>query len=170
MTYFKDEYGNVYNDDDLVDFICEEVFEADDFEEYLNENEDSVTICGRDYDAGETLRNAYPGDFDMEYNDKLGEIASEFRDRLEDVEIGDVVEVYGEHTVTICDEDGNTVVKPVKNILLPADYTIEGGEDKVFRFETEDEEERFVVELPVAIAKEIAKRVLSVKVVTEDIL
>ena len=160
MTYFKDEYGNVYDDDDLVDYIENNVFSEDDFESYLNDNEDTVTICGRDYDPGETLHAAYPSDFDMEYRDKLGELAYEFRDRLDSAEIGDNVEVCCDTYVTVCDEDGNTSTKPVKNILLPADYTIEGDEDKVLRFKTEDEEEKFVVELPVSIAKEIAKKIL----------
>ena len=160
MTYFKDEYGNVYDDDDLVDYIENNAFDEDAFESYLNDNEDTVTICGRDYDPGDVLRNAYPYDFDMEYKDKLGELASEFRDRLDSAEIGDNVEVCCDTYVTVCDEDGNTSTKPVKNILLPADYTIEGEEDKVLRFKTEDEEERFVIELPIAIAKEIAKKIL----------
>lgn len=160
MTYFKDEYGNVYDDDDLVDYIENNAFDEDAFESYLNDTEDIVTICGRDYDPGDTLRNAYPYDFDTEYKDKLEELASEFRDRLDSAEIGDNVEVCCDTYVTVCDEDGNTSTKPVKNILLPADYTIEGEEDKVLRFKTEDEEERFVIELPIAIAKEIAKKIL----------
>ena len=159
MTYFKDEYENVYDDDDLVDYIENNAFDEDAFETYLNDTEDIVTICGRDYDPGETLHAAYPGDFDMEYKNKLEELASEFRDRLESAVIGDNVEVCDTY-VTVCDEDGNTSTKPVKNILLPADYTIEGEEDKVLRFKTEDEEERFVIELPIAIAKEIAKKIL----------
>lgn len=160
MTYFKDEYGNVYDDDDLVDYIENNAFDEDAFESYLNDTEDIVTICGRDYDPGDVLRNAYPFDFDMEYKNKLEELASEFRDRLEPAVIGDNVEVCCDTYVTVCDEDGNTSTKPVKNILLPADYTIEGEEDKVLRFKTEDEEERFVIELPIAIAKEIAKKIL----------
>lgn len=160
MTYFKDEYGNVYDDDDLVDYIENNAFDEDAFETYLNDTEDIVTICGRDYDPGDILRNAYPFDFDMEYKNKLEELASEFRDRLEPAVIGDNVEVCCDTYVTVCDEDGNTSTKPVKNILLPADYTIEGEEDKVLRFKTEDEEERFVIELPIAIAKEIAKKIL----------
>ena len=160
MTYFKDEYGNVYDDDDLVDYIENNAFDEDAFESYLNDNEDIVTICGRDYDPGDVLHSAYPSDFDMEYRDKLAELATEFRDRLDSAEIGDNVEVCCDTYVTVCDEDGNTSTKPVKNILLPADYTIEGEEDKVLRFKTEDEEERFVVELPISIAKEIAKRIL----------
>jgi len=160
MTYFKDEYGNVYDDDDLVDYIENNAFDEDAFESYLNDTEDIITICGRDYDPGDVLRNAYPFDFDMEYKNKLEELASEFRDRLEPAVIGDNVEVCCDTYVTVCDEDGNTSTKPVKNILLPADYTIEGEEDKVLRFKTEDEEERFVIELPIAIAKEIAKKIL----------
>lgn len=160
MTYFKDEYENVYDDDDLVDYIENNAFDEDAFESYLNDTEDTVTICGRDYDPGDVLRNAYPFDFDMEYKNKLEELASEFRDRLESAVIGDNVEVCCDTYVTVCDEDGNTSTKPVKNILLPADYTIEGEEDKVLRFKTEDEEERFVIELPIAIAKEIAKKIL----------
>lgn len=160
MTYFKDEYGNVYDDDDLVDYIENNAFDEDAFESYLNDTEDIVTICGRDYDPGDVLRNTYPFDFDMEYKNKLEELASEFRDRLEPAVIGDNVEVCCDTYVTVCDEDGNTSTKPVKNILLPADYTIEGEEDKVLRFKTEDEEERFVIELPIAIAKEIAKKIL----------
>lgn len=160
MTYFKDEYGNVYDDDDLVDYIENNAFDEDAFESYLNDTEDIVTICGRDYDPGDVLRNAYPFDFDTEYKNKLEELASEFRDRLEPAVIGDNVEVCCDTYVTVCDEDGNTSTKPVKNILLPADYTIEGEEDKVLRFKTEDEEERFVIELPIAIAKEIAKKIL----------
>lgn len=160
MTYFKDEYENVYDDDDLVDYIENNVYDEDAFESYLNDTEDIITICGRDYDPGDVLRNAYPFDFDMEYKNKLEELASEFRDRLEPAVIGDNVEVCCDTYVTVCDEDGNTSTKPVKNILLPADYTIEGEEDKVLRFKTEDEEERFVIELPIAIAKEIAKKIL----------
>lgn len=160
MTYFKDEYGNVYDDDDLVDYIENNAFDEDAFESYLNDTEDIVTICGRDYDPGDVLHAAYPFDFDMEYKNKLEELASEFRDRLESAVIGDNVEVCCDTYVTVCDEDGNTSTKPVKNILLPADYTIEGEEDKVLRFKTEDEEERFVIELPIAIAKEIAKKIL----------
>jgi hypothetical protein len=160
MTYFKDEYENVYDDDDLVDYIENNAFDEDAFESYLNDTEDTVTICGRDYDPGDVLRNAYPFDFDMEYKNKLEELASEFRDRLEPAVIGDNVEVCCDTYVTVCDEDGNTSTKPVKNILLPADYTIEGEEDKVLRFKTEDEEERFVIELPIAIAKESAKKIL----------
>ena len=160
MTYFKDEYENVYDDNDLVDYIENNAFDEDAFESYLNDTEDIITICGRDYDPGDVLRNAYPFDFDMEYKNKLEELASEFRDRLEPAVIGDNVEVCCDTYVTVCDEDGNTSTKPVKNILLPADYTIEGEEDKVLRFKTEDEEERLVIELPIAIAKEIAKKIL----------
>lgn len=97
--------------------------------------------------------------YDVEYDRKIEEISEEYAGEFEDKEIGETVNV-GSVTVTICDEDGETCTKPVKNILLPADFTIEGGEDKVLRFKTEDEEERFVIDLPITIAKEIAKRIL----------
>ena len=160
MTHFIDEFGNVYDDDDLPDFIADEVFDEDAFEEYLNDNEDRFEVCGYDYGAGETMRSAYPSDFETEHRNKIAEIAEEFRYNLENADLGDTVDVYNGYLVTVCDEDGNTSTKPVKNILLPAEYTIEGEEDKVLRFKAEDEEERFVVELPISIAKEIAKKIL----------
>lgn len=160
MTYFKDEYGNVYDDNDLPDFIEDEVFDEDAFEEYLNDNENRFEVCGYEYSAGETMRSAYPSDFETEHRNKVAEITEEFRYRLENADLGESVEVYNDYYVTVCDEDGNISTKPVKTILLPAEYTIEGEEDKVLRFKTEDEEERFVVELPISIAKEIAKKIL----------
>lgn len=160
MTYFKNNYGDVYSDEDAKTYVKDDVYSDDDFEEYLNYNENKFEVCGNYYDAGETFRTAFPGDFDSEYDNQVDEIADAFLERLEDAQIGDEVEVYDGHYVTVCDEDGNISTKPVKNILLPAEYTIEGEEDKVLRFKTEDEEERFVVELPISIAKEIAKKIL----------
>jgi len=160
MTYFKNNYGDVYSDEDAKTYVKDEVYSEDDFEEYLNYNENKFEVCGNYYDAGETFRTAFPSDFDSEYNNQVDEITDAFLERLEDAQIGDEVEVYDEHFVTVCDENGETSTKPVKNILLPAEYTIEGDEDKVLRFKTEDEEERFVVELPISIAKEIAKKIL----------
>ena len=160
MTHFIDEFGNVYDDDDLPDFIADEVFDEDAFEEYLNDNEDRFEVCGYDYGAGETMRSAYPSDFETEHRNKIAEIAEDFRYNLENADLGDTVDVYNGYLVTVCDENGETSTKPVKNILLPAEYTIEGEEDKVLRFKAEDEEERFVVELPISIAKEIAKKIL----------
>ena len=160
MTYFKNNYGDVYSDEDAKTYVKDDVYSDDDFEEYLNYNENKFEVCGNYYDAGETFRTAFPGDFDSEYDNQVDEITDAFLERLEDAQIGDEVEVYDEHFVTVCDENGETSTKPVKNILLPAEYTIEGEEDKVLRFKTEDEEERFVVELPISIAKEIAKKIL----------
>ena len=160
MTYFKNNYGDVYSDEDAKTYVKDDVYSDDDFEEYLNYNENKFEVCGNYYDAGETFRIAFPGDFDSEYDNQVDEITDAFLERLEDAQIGDEVEVYDGHYVTVCDEDGETSTKPVKNILLPAEYTIEGEEDKVLRFKTEDEEERFVVELPISIAKEIAKKIL----------
>ena len=160
MTYFKNNYGDVYSDEDAKTYVKDDVYSDDDFEEYLNYNENKFEVCGNYYDAGETFRAAFPGDFDSEYDNQVDEITDAFLERLEDAQIGDEVEVYDGHYVTVCDEDGETSTKPVKNILLPAEYTIEGEEDKVLRFKTEDEEERFVVELPISIAKEIAKKIL----------
>lgn len=160
MTYFKNNYGDVYSDEDAKTYVKDDVYSDDDFEEYLNYNENKFEVCGNYYDAGETFRTAFPGDFDSEYDNQVDEITDAFLERLEDAQIGDEVEVYDGHYVTVCDEDGNTSTKPVKNILLPAEYTIEGEEDKVLRFKAEDEEERFVVELPISIAKEIAKKIL----------
>ena len=160
MTYFKNNYGDVYSDEDAKTYIKDDVYSEDDFEEYLNYNENKFEVCGNCYDAGETFRTAFPGDFDSEYDNQVDEITDAFLERLEDAQIGDEVEAYDGHYVTVCDENGETSTKPVKNILLPAEYTIEGEEDKVLRFKTEDEEERFVVELPISIAKEIAKKIL----------
>ena len=160
MTYFKNNYGDVYSDEDAKTYVKDEVYSEDDFEEYLNYNENKFEVCGNYYDAGETFRTAFPGDFDSEYDNQVDEITDAFLERLEDAQIGDEVEAYDGHFVTVCDENGETSTKPVKNILLPAEYTIEGEEDKVLRFKTEDEEERFVVELPISIAKEIAKKIL----------
>ena len=160
MTYFKNNYGDVYSDEDAKTYIKDDVYSEDDFEEYLNYNENKFEVCGNCYDAGETFRTAFPGDFDSEYDNQVDEITDAFLERLEDAQIGEEIEAYDGHYVTVCDENGETSTKPVKNILLPAEYTIEGEEDKVLRFKTEDEEERFVVELPISIAKEIAKKIL----------
>lgn len=161
MTHFKNiNYGDVYSDEDAKTYVRDEVYSEDDFEEYLNYNENKFEVCGNCYDAGETFRTAFPGDFDAEYDNQIDEITDGFLERLEDAQIGEEIEVYDGHYVTVCDENGETSIKPVKNILLPAEYTIEGEEDKVLRFKTEDEEERFVVELPISIAKEIAKKIL----------
>ena len=160
MTYFKNNYGDVYSDEDAKTYIKDDVYSEDDFEEYLNYNENKFEVCGNCYDAGETFRTAFPGDFDSEYDNQVDEITDAFLERLEDAQIGEEIEAYDGHYVTVCDENGNISTKPVKNILLPAEYTIEGEEDKVLRFKTEDEEERFVVELPISIAKEIAKKIL----------
>ena len=170
MTYFKNEYGDVYNDDNLADYIGDNVFDEDAFEEYLNDTEDNFEVCGYSYSAGETMRNAYPSDFDSEYRNKLTDLAAEFEDRLEGAELGESVEVYGDTYVTVCDEDGNTETVKTETISLAySSFKVEGGEDKVLVFETEQEVEneeqvrevkKYKVEIPVTVFKEVAKQVL----------
>ena len=162
MTYFKNNYGDVYSDEDAKTYIKDDVFSEDDFEEYLNYTENKFEICGNYYDAGETLRNAFPSDFDSEYDNKIEEITDGFLENLEGAQIGEEVEVYDDHYVTVCDEDGNSDLRPEKTLLLPAEFcTVTEGENKVLRFKTEDEETRFVIDLPYSVAQAIAKSVIN---------
>ena len=111
------------------------------------------------------MRNAYPSDFDSEYRNKLTDLAAEFEDRLEGAELGESVEVYGDTYVTVCDEDGNTETVKTETISLAySSFKVEGGEDKVLVFETEQEVDgetkKYKVEIPVTVFKEVAKQVL----------
>ena len=95
----------------------------------------------------------------VEYDRKVDEIHDELIERLEGHEIGDSLDFNG-YDIIVCDEDGETTTKELKNLIIGADFEVVGGEDKVIRFKTEDEEERFEIDIPLTIFKEIAKGIL----------